>query len=130
MSDGQADFATLIARFAGLGRHDRRAVMAALTPEERVQVLAAIEAEDAARACEELRRRQADRQFLAYSPEVAERIEAAVKGTSAELAPRAAEALRLAHEQLRADAPTPARSGLPGLLDRLTALVGPPRSAA
>lgn len=68
MSTDAPDFATLLERFEMLGRRDRKAVLAQLSPQDQQLVSAAIANETAARRQEAERVARAGRQFAGYSP--------------------------------------------------------------
>lgn len=123
MHDGEADFSALLERFAKLGRADRKAIMANLSAEERIVFEQAIAAEEGARSAEESRRRQADRQFLGYSPWLAALVEGALKRDEVKLAPEAAKALVVSHGALIADQGIEPRDGWRGALDRISDLL-------
>ena len=126
MSDAQdQDFSALLARFAGLGRADRKAVLASFTADERIAFENAMLAEEKAAADEEERRRQADRQFLGYSPWLAAKVEPAVKDGDTKLAPAALKAVVAEHEALIANHGSEPRSGWRGVFDRLADIFAP-----
>ena len=129
MAEATGEFADILDRYQRLGKPDRKAILRSFSPEERIAFEKAVEAEDEARRAEEISQRQADRQFLCYSPQVAKIAEAAVKGGDCKLAPRTLEALLVVHEQLKASENAKARPGLQGLLDRVAAFFAPPSSA-
>ena len=125
MADNDADFAALLARYSGLGRADRKAVLASFTPEERIAFENAIAADEKIATEEEERRRQSDRQFLGYSPWLAKIVEAAVKEDNSKLAHEAAKAVVIEHKTLIASRGSEARGGWRGVLDRLSDLLAP-----
>lgn len=73
-------FEALLARFARLGRADREAVMAALGPDERAQVAAAIARQVAAGQNAIATAREAGRQYAGYSPWLAAIVRSATEG--------------------------------------------------
>ena len=131
MAESESDFAALLERFGGLGRADRKAVLDSFTAEERIAFENAAAAEEKAQAEEEARQRQADRQFLGYSPWLAALVEPAVKDRDTKLAPEAAKAVAQEHKALIASQGSTPRHGWRGALDRITdlfsATAGPAR---
>lgn len=130
MVDGKEKFAELLKRYQRLGKADRKAVLASFSPEERTHFERAANAEAEARREEELSQRQADRQFLCYSPPIAAVAEAAVKGADCDVTPRTLEALAAVHEEIKASQPQKERDGWAGLLDRVARVLAPPARSA
>lgn len=123
MAEGDNEFAALLERFSGLGRADRKAVLESFSAEERIAFENAAAEEEKARAEEEERQRQADRQFLGYSPWLAKLVEPAVKDGECGLAPQTAKSIAAEHKALIEASGATARDGWRGLLDRLHDLI-------
>lgn len=124
------EFHTLAARFADLPPADRKAVLAKLDAEDRTRVMAKIASCAEEIAAEEERERRIDRQFVGYSPWLAETLEVCLDGraTSAGLTPRAARSL-CAHHKARLDDRTEDEpTGLRSWFDRLLNPLATPSS--
>lgn len=78
--DKASDFAVLALRFRSLGKADRTAVLANLSPDERLFLDHALVHQAKADREEEDRQRRTDLQFHAYSPWLADLVEQAVAG--------------------------------------------------
>lgn len=120
----------LLQRLEGLGRADRKAVLDAMSAEDRIAFDQAVEAEALERLAEEERRRQADRQFHGYSPWLAGVVEAAVKGDGGKLSPVAARAVSDEHAALLASQKLDQVSPLHAMLAKAKALLAPTGGAA
>lgn len=127
MADDQNEFAALLDRFSGLGKADRKAVLEGFSAEERSAFESAIAAEEKEQAAEEERQRKADRQFIGYSPWLADIVEGVVKGRESNLAPEAAKALAAEHKAITALETEQPRAGWRGVLDRLATMLAPPK---
>lgn len=125
MPDQDSEFALLLQRLEGLGRADRKAVLSAMSAEDRVAFDQAVEAEAQERLAEEERRRRADRQFHGYSPWLAGIVEAAVKGDGGKLSPATARAVGDEHAALLASEKLEDRSPLGAMLAKVQALFAP-----
>ncbi|GAA4044742.1 hypothetical protein [Parerythrobacter jejuensis] len=126
MAEGETDFSALLERFSGLGRADRKAVLESFSAEERLAFENAAAAEEAARIEEEARQRQADRQFLGYSPWLAALVEPAVKDGDSKLGTAAVKAVAQEHEALIASRGSEPRPGWRGVFDRMADLFAIP----
>lgn len=119
MSDEPMDFSALLERYSGLGRADRKAVLESMDAEDRIAFENAIAAEVKSQEEEDARQRQADRQFLGYSPWLAAIVEGAVKHGDHSLTPETAKAVAAEHTSLIASQSSNPRDGWRGALDRL-----------
>lgn len=100
----ESEFDTLLARFDGLGRRDRKAVLACLLPDDRVRVEAAMTARNDARAEEAERQRRAGRQFADYSPWLSHIVQQACRAddmSAATIKSMTSRALAEAHRAMR-----------------------------
>lgn len=104
-------------QFAKLGPADRKAILARFEPGERAALEHALARRRQAEAAEELRKRQADRQFLGYSAAVAAVVERAVKNDEDALTPQAREAVAAVHQGLIDNHGSEPRRGWRGLFD-------------
>ena len=119
MADTATDFQTLLTRFNGLGKADRLAVLEHFDAEERLAFEAAVEDEDRRRAELEARQHVADRQFLGYSPWLAELVETSLKPEGSMLTAETTRALASEHSALIAAQGLPARTGWHYWIDKV-----------
>ena len=119
----QAD--QLVERLAALGRKDREAVLARMSPEERGDVENALNHHLEEERLEEERQERIDRQFLGYSPWLASLIEEAQGNTAAGLSETCSKALWDVHAAKVGDGMNAPRTGWQGLVDRVNEWLSP-----
>lgn len=100
MLEADSEFSAHLRRFRGLGRADRKAVLAQLSAEELIIFEKAVEADDRSMADRRIRQQQADRQYRSYSPWLADLVEAVVNDAECRLTPVAAKVIAAEHKAL------------------------------
>ena len=123
MSDTQTDAHSLFEKFSRLGPRDRKAVLGKLSLDERDALEKAMAAQVEADEAELAHQRRTERQFLAYSPKLAELVGKAVNGDETDLPLRTRTALVEEHQALIASSGPIVREGWRGVLDRFSDLV-------
>lgn len=120
-----ANSALVFKNFERLGRKDRNAILAHMSEDERQTVFETLSAEKRAKAEEEARIRESDRQYLSYSAWLANLIEASVRRDEVALTPAAREALVAEHQAALAARNEQEVPIIPSIINRLRALVTP-----
>lgn len=100
MRDRSKETSALLDRFMRLGRADRKAIVANLSPQDRALVLMAVEDEQQQLKAEKLRRLRADRQFAAYGSWLAPIVESATEGGETGLTEAAVQAITVCHREM------------------------------
>ncbi len=130
MNKVTANGALVFKNFERLGRKDRNAILAQMTEDERQAVYETLAAEKRAKAEEEARIRESDRQYLAYSAGLAGLIEASVKREEVALTPAARDALVAEHQAALAARKEQEVPIMQSLMNQLRALVSPAGGSA
>ncbi len=119
MEPSQPKSPDLVARLAGMGGKDQKAVLALVSADERHRIETALQQNVEEQRAEEERQRRIDRQFLSYSPWLAALIEQAQDSVPDALTEPCAKALWTVHSAKVSAGMSVTRSGWRGLIDRI-----------
>ena len=119
MEAQEDQLAKVVERLAQFGSKDREAVLRKVSAEEREQIESALHDHEEELRLEAERQRRIDRQFLGYSPWLAELVEQSENSTPDRLADTCAKALWEIHSAKVGAGMSVTRTGWLGFVDRV-----------